>query len=42
VLQLANPIAAWLRDAINSTDLGQKMTDRLFTRLLCVELPNLD
>ncbi|MFL5265792.1 MAG: hypothetical protein ACJ8AH_04220 [Stellaceae bacterium] len=42
VLQLANPIAAWLCDAINSTDLGQKMTDRLFTRLLCVELPNLD
>jgi 2-polyprenyl-6-methoxyphenol hydroxylase-like FAD-dependent oxidoreductase len=42
VLQLANPIAAWLRDAINSTDLGQKMNDRLFARLLCVELPNLD
>jgi len=42
VLQLANPMAVWLRDAISSTALGQKVSDRLFARLLCVELPNLD
>ena len=41
VLQLTNPMAVWLRDVISSTALGQKMTDRLFARLLCVELPNL-
>jgi len=42
VLQLANPMAVWLRDAISSTALGQKVSDRLFVRLLCIVLPNLD
>ena len=42
VLQLANPMAVWLRDAISSTALGQKVSDRLFARLLCIVLPNLD
>ncbi|HEY2619695.1 MAG TPA: FAD-dependent monooxygenase [Acetobacteraceae bacterium] len=41
LLQTVNPIAVWLRDAVGSTVIGRKISDRLFARLLCVELPNL-
>jgi len=41
LLQISSPITVWLRDAVSSTVLGQKMTEKLFARLLCVELPNL-
>ena len=41
VLQLTNPMAVWLRDVISSTAIGENMTNRLFARLLCAELPNL-
>ncbi|MBV9827733.1 MAG: FAD-dependent monooxygenase [Alphaproteobacteria bacterium] len=41
LLQTTNPIKVWLRDTLSSTALGQKSTDKLFTRLLCTELPSL-
>jgi FAD-dependent urate hydroxylase len=41
VAQLANPVGVWLRDALGSTSLAQKQTERLFELLLCVDLPHL-
>jgi 2-polyprenyl-6-methoxyphenol hydroxylase-like FAD-dependent oxidoreductase len=41
VLQLANPAGLWLREVLGSTSWAQKRAERLFERLLCVDLPEL-
>jgi 2-polyprenyl-6-methoxyphenol hydroxylase-like FAD-dependent oxidoreductase len=41
VLQLTNPVAVWLRDILGSTSWAHKKTERLFERLLRVDLPEL-
>jgi hypothetical protein len=41
VLQLANPVGVWLRDVLGSTSWAQKRTERLFERLLRVDLREL-
>jgi FAD-dependent urate hydroxylase len=41
VLQLANPVGVWLRDVLGSASWAQKRTERLFERLLRVDLPEL-
>lgn len=39
--QTANPIAIWLRELLGSTALARRSSERLFERLLCIELPEL-
>ena len=41
MVQLTNPMGVWLRELLGSTSWAQKRTDRLFERLLCVDLPEL-
>ena len=41
MVQLTNPMGVWLREVLGSTSWAQKRTDRLFERLLCVDLPEL-
>jgi 2-polyprenyl-6-methoxyphenol hydroxylase-like FAD-dependent oxidoreductase len=41
VLQLDNPVGVWLRNVLGSASWTQKRTERLFERLLRVELPEL-
>ena len=42
IAQLANPLGAWLRDKLATTQFARRQTDALFTRLLCsAELPEL-
>jgi 2-polyprenyl-6-methoxyphenol hydroxylase-like FAD-dependent oxidoreductase len=41
VLQLSNPVGVWLRDVIYSTSWAQRRSERLFERLLRVDLPEL-
>jgi len=42
VLQLSNPVGVWLRDVFGSTSWAQRRNERLFERLLRVDLPELD
>src|SRR6516162_8203008 len=41
MVQLTNPMGVWLRELLGSASWAQKRTDRLFERLLCVDLPEL-
>jgi hypothetical protein len=41
VLQLANPVGVWLQDVLGSTSWAQKRAERLFERLLRVDLREL-
>ena len=41
MLQLTNSMGVWLRELLGSTSWAQKRNDRLFERLLCVDLPEL-
>lgn len=41
VLQLANPVGAWLRNVVSRTKWAQRQSQRLFERLLLVDLPEL-
>ena len=41
VLQLANPLAVWLRDRVSRTAWGRRQTEILLNRLLRVEFPEL-
>ena len=41
MVQLTNPMGVRLREVLGSTSWAQKRTDRLFERLLCVDLPEL-
>lgn len=43
ILQLANPIAVWLRDRLTATGIARRQSDALFAHLLCdAQLPALD
>ena len=39
--QLASPVGVWLREVLGATSWAQKRTERLFERLLRVDLPEL-
>ena len=39
--QTASPIAIWLRDLLGSSPLARRSSEKLFERLLCVDLPEL-
>jgi 2-polyprenyl-6-methoxyphenol hydroxylase-like FAD-dependent oxidoreductase len=41
ITQLANPIGVWLRDTLGTTRWSQKYTEKLFAKLLRVDLPEL-
>jgi hypothetical protein len=41
ILQLANPLGVWLRQALGATSWARKRGDELFERLLRVDLPEL-
>ena len=41
MVQLTNPVGVWLRELLGSTSWAQKRTERLFERLLRVDLPEL-
>ena len=41
LVQMANPVGIWLRDRPAPTSLARNNTGRLFTRLLCHDLPEL-
>jgi FAD-dependent urate hydroxylase len=41
VLQLSNPVAVWLREILGSTSWAHRQSERLFERLLLVDLPEL-
>ena len=38
---MTNPLATWLRDAVSATAWAQREGERLFERLLLVDLPEL-
>jgi 2-polyprenyl-6-methoxyphenol hydroxylase-like FAD-dependent oxidoreductase len=41
IWQMTNPLATWLRDAVSATAWAQREGERLFERLLLVDLPEL-
>lgn len=42
LLQVSNPVGVWLRDSLSRTKYASAQSDKLFERLLEVELPTLD
>ena len=41
MVQLTNPMGVWLREVLGPKSWAQNPNDRLFERLLCVDLPEL-